>query len=210
MKRSTLAACLSLFFGICCPPQISRGQTFDPAATAYASQGGSNLTFDNNFLTRLRTRSVVVTPLAPAYLLSTQNAVRFPLCMSVYDLFTGKGEFTHAGGLTFTGRSVLSAAALVIETPRLTDTTRRATISAKLVLDGVVQDRVDFFSVDFTDSNLRALISVPADRLIILQNVTVRLTVDGANALNNAFFTTFGYDDAVGTMKIRSVARGTL
>jgi hypothetical protein len=131
-------------------------------------------------------------------------SLKFPISGGVIDTADLRSEITHSGGFSITLDEVkVSASDFVISIPESSTT---ATLSALITVNGEFAGRVDFLSVNLTDSGVAAPLEVPANKTIKISDAELKLTAAGALALNAAFSTTlFTTDTVIATAKISAI-----
>jgi hypothetical protein len=150
------------------------------ATTVVLDEGTAGVLADNN---------VSVAPIDPAT--ASDEGIAFPITGGVVEADTLGGSIEHSGGLTFSaGGTDLDLTDFVINTVA-------GTLSATAGDDQVVIMDVDLSGLERSDDA----------GTIVLENITLTLSADGADALNDTFgVTIFSEGLAIGTATVRATA----
>lgn len=115
-------------------------------------------------------------------------------------------EITHSGGFSLSnseGDVKVSVTDFVVSVDAGAGT---ASVSALVTVNGSFFGRETMFSLDLTASNLSTPFEVPKNKTVVIRDAEVKLTQEGADALNAAFdVTIFDTDTVVATAKISAI-----
>jgi hypothetical protein len=166
-------------FGVATVRSLPAELAFDGGATTLALDPGAAAT--------LQSLGVAVAPLAPAFA-NADGTFALPITRGKVNAKTLAGSVDHRGGLVFSrDATALPVKDVIVYTsgvPRLT-----ADLGA---------GRLEFLALDVAN-----VVETSAGLTETLAGVVVRLTPDGATALNQAFGTTaFGAGQVLGTMTL--------
>lgn len=203
-----VAATLALSVTVSAAPPAPRN-----TGTVDVKTGATSLTLSQEFKTALTGAEIKLQKVIPGRIVSGRGLLNFPISGGAVDLATTEGEVTHTGGVAFVkGEAKISVTDLVISTPEATDDTTLPTLSALVVINGAFQGRVNLCSLDISSAGLTAPLTLPKNGKVVLKNVSLKLTVDGANALNTAFTTdAFTADTVIGTATVNAITvKGSL
>ena len=150
------------------------------APTEATSGGNTSVLLAPSFLSALTSLGVAPGPVEPGRIFSRKTGViaAFPITAGEIDLGALKGEIDHAGGLS------LSAGKTKVElTSFIVDLTSAAPVLTGLVIvnDNLV-GRLPLFDLNVAASGVSA-----KQQLLKVNNVTVTLTDQAAQALNGVF-----------------------
>ena len=152
--------------------------TFLPGQTFELEGGTTELTLSSGFVQAAGQLGVSLLPNSPAT--ADGGVVSFPVSGGALDSLNARGEIAHRGGLT-----LLRGVTRVDLLEPLVDTKGFVpSLSLLSVKNEGVFDRVRFF--DLQPKGLLPLPLAPVNGVLTLSNVDVRLTLEGAIALNLA------------------------
>jgi hypothetical protein len=173
--------------------------------TADIKTGTSSLTLDSQFSSALETAQFAFKKIIPGRMKPHKGELNFPITGGAFDLTDLHSEIIHSGGFSLVdGMNAVSISDIIITTPAITDTTTLPTLSALLTVNGVFQGRVNLFTLDLT--GVTAPQTLPHNKKIVLKDILLKLTADGATALNNAFaVTSFTSDTVVGSVSVNAI-----
>ncbi len=167
--------------------------------------GTSSLTLDSQFASALDAAQFAFKKIIPGRMKSHKGELNFPISGGAFDLTDLHGEIIHSGGFTLVGGlNEVSISDIIITTPASTDTITLPTLSGLVTVNGVFQGRINLFTL--TLPGITAPLMLPHNKKIVLKDISLKLTADGATALNNAFSTTsFTSDTVAGTVSVNAI-----
>ncbi len=205
MRIKIVPAILCLLAAAALPLRAANPHIPVSSGTVDVKTGNTALTLDQQFVTTLNTAAISLKKVIPGKIKPGKGELNFPVSGGAFDLADTKSEIVHGGGITFVANGVTVAISeLILTSPASTDTTTTPGISALITVNGALSGRVDLMAVDF--SSITAPFTLPRNKTVVLSNLPLKLTADGATALNTAFSTTvFTPDMVVGTATVKAI-----
>jgi len=151
------------------------------AQSIYPIEGGrTTVTFTDGFLSELG--SLKVTPAAVYGSQLYGSKIFFPITSGAVSLDSARGQIVHSGGIALTaGSTEVRAESFIISI--LDD--KAAFITALVVANGRFAGRIKLFDIELPSDITLPL--DPKDGDFFLSDVKVKLSTEGAAALNDAF-----------------------
>lgn len=168
------------------------------APTETIRAGATTVKLDHEFLKALASLNVAPAPLSPAKLFAKRGDPRiaFPITTGASDLGGPKAEIAHAGGLSLTTNETrVELSSFIIDVtsgaPRLT---------GLVVANDNVVGRIPLFDLSLAPNSVSV-----GDSLLRISDVSVKLSVDAADALNRVFgVKAFAEGIEIGNAKVRA------
>ena len=203
-----VAATLALSLTVSAAPPAPRN-----TGTVDVRTGSTSVKLSDDFKALLTAGEIKVVKVIPGKVVPGKGVLSFPISGGAVDLATVESEVTHSGGIALVkGATKVSITDLVISTPDAEDTTTLPTLSALVVVNGALQGRVNLFSLDLSAAGPAKPLTLPKNGKVVLKDVALKLSAEGAEALNTAFATVdFTADSVVGTALVNAITvRGSL
>ena len=186
-------------------PSEANPHTPITSGTLNVKTGSTSISLDPQFASALTTSEFSFEKVIPGRIKHGKGELNFPIVGGAFDLADLHSEIMSTGGFSLTqGTATVAISDLVVTTPAATDTSTIPTLSALITVNGVFQGRVDLFSIDLT--GITAPYTLPPNKKVVLRDLPLKLTADGATALNTAFATTsFTADTTAGTVTVNAI-----